>query len=143
MGSTGRTIIFPNRKDIVEINRYHIESSGGFHNRLDNLSNPGSLEWVLEAIQHPLFGLDLYPTIAEKASILSWVITVSHVFYDGNKRTATSLLFIFLQVNGYKLDVKYDEIIDVILPISSSVNIEFTFDEYLNWVRNHMTLISS
>lgn len=142
MGKTSRAIVFPTRDDIVKINRYHIGSTGGFHDSEDNLKNPGSLEWVLDAIQHPLFGIDQYPTIAEKAKKLSWIITAGHVFHDGNKRTGTSSLMIFLQANSYRLDASTDEVIDVILRISSPDKAVFSYEKFVAWVRSKMILVT-
>lgn len=142
MGETGKIMKFPTVEEIVDINRYHINSTGGFHNGLDNLRNVGSLEWVLEATQYPLFGLDLYPTIVEKAAILSWVITSDHVFFDGNNRTAGSVLLIFLQINGYMLNVSYDEFVVVMKQISSNENADFTINQFTEWIREKLVLIS-
>ena len=74
MGKASRTLIFPTREDITNLNRYHITNTGGFDDGGANLKNSGSLEWVLDAIQYPLFGVDNYPGIAEKAAILAWII---------------------------------------------------------------------
>ena len=73
---------------IVEINRRQIEKfGGGWHPTSDNFQNPGTLIHVLEEIRGSLFGKDLYPSIPEKAAILSYRIMAGHVFFDGNKRT--------------------------------------------------------
>jgi death-on-curing protein len=142
MGTTSRAIVFPTHDDIVEINRYHIESTGGFHDGGNNIINLGSLKWVLDAIQHPLFGVDQYPSIAEKAAILSWKITAGHVFFDGNKRTGTSALLIFLQANGYRLDASHDDIIDMMLHISSPEKEIFDYEDYVEWIRDKIAIIT-
>jgi death-on-curing protein len=141
MGETGGTIIFPKRDEVIELNRYHIANTGGFHNGGDNLRSRGSLEWVLDAIQHPLFGIALYPTIIEKAAILSWIISAEHIFHDGNKRTGTSSLLIFLQVNGYHLEVSNDEIIEMIIRISARDYQDYIFQDYVEWIRSKIVLI--
>ncbi len=142
MGETGRIINFPTREDIVKLNRYHIASTGGMHDGGDNLRNPESLEWVLDAIQHPLFGVNQYPTIADKAARLTWVISAGHIFHDGNKRTGTSALMIFLQTNGYRLDVSNDEIIDVMVQISSPDKEVFSYEKYVEWIRSKIVLLN-
>ncbi len=46
------------------------------------------------------FGADAYPTLPEKAAALLHSITRNHPFADGNKRTGTTALIFFLEVNG-------------------------------------------
>lgn len=140
MGEVSKTIIFPTVDDIVDINQYHINTTGGLNNGLDNLRSRGSLEWVLDAIQYPLFGQDLYPTIVEKAAILSWVISADHVFFDGNNRTAGSILLIFLETNGYKLAASYDEFVIVMKQISYNTNKNFTINIFTEWIREKLVL---
>jgi death-on-curing protein len=108
---------FPTREDIVRLNRRLVEETGGEFVPPDNLMNPGSLEWVLEAIQYPLFGVDQYPTLADKAALLAWIIIEGHVFHDGNKRTGMATLISFIRLNGYQLDVSPDEIVEVALRV--------------------------
>jgi len=139
MGKTGEPLIFPSRMDIVRLNRRHIETAGGEYFPLENLINPGSLEWVLDAIQYPLFGVDHYPTIAEKAAILAWTIIDGHVFYDGCKRTGMSALDGFLRWNGYRLDATNDEIVEVACSIAKgNTNEGFPYDQFVRWVRDRL-----
>lgn len=133
-------MIFPSREDIIRLNRRHIEKARNFFIEPDNLRNSGSLEWVLEAIQYPLFDVDNYPTLAEKAAILAWIIIDSHVFHDGNKRTAMSTLDIFVRQNGYQLNASNDEIVEVALRIAGRTTEEnYTFEEFIQWVRKKLT----
>lgn len=77
------------------------------------------MDWVLEAIQAPeLFAVPLYPSLVEKAALLSWVIIDGHVFYDGNKRTGISALNAFLKTNGFALEVTTEEVVEIALEIA-------------------------
>jgi prophage maintenance system killer protein len=49
-------------------------------------------------------GVDLYPSIEEKAANLLYFITKNHSFTDGNKRIAAFLFLYFLEKNGVLLD---------------------------------------
>jgi death-on-curing protein len=131
-------LIFPTYEDIVRLNRRHIEQTGGSYSEPDNLKTPGSLEWVLEAIQYPLFGIDHYPTLAEKAAILAWVIIRGHVFHDGCKRTGMSALDIFIRANGYQLDASDDEIVEVALRIAGAEE-DYSREELVQWIRSKLT----
>jgi death-on-curing protein len=133
---------FLTREDIVKLNRRHIETTGGSYFEPDNLRNPDSLEWVLDAIQYPLFGIDQYPTLTEKAAMLAWVIIKGHVFYDGCKRTGMSALQLFLKQNDYQLNVTTDEIVEVALRIAGGYTEEdYSYEEFVQWVRDKLSLI--
>ena len=45
-------------------------------------------------------GLDLYPSVEEKAAMLLYLVTKNHSFSDGNKRIAATLFLWFLNNNG-------------------------------------------
>ena len=128
-------MIFPTRQDIVRLNRRHILRSEGLLAGTDNLTNPGSLDWVLDAIQHPVFGVEPYPTIQDKAAMLAWEIIAAHVFADGNKRTGMSALKAFLRANGYMLEALQDEVIETALKIADAGRSGYTRDEFIEWVR--------
>lgn len=137
MGKTGIPLVFPTRANIVELNLRHINETGGEYLGVDNLRNSNSLEWVLDAIQYPLF--DRYPTIEEKAATLTWIIITDHVFFDGCKRTGMSALEIFLKLNGFQLESSTDEIVNVALRIAKRQPDEkFSREEFVEWVKSKM-----
>lgn len=45
-------------------------------------------------------GIDLYPSVEEKAAMLFYLVTKNHSFSDGNKRIAATLFLWFMQNNG-------------------------------------------
>lgn len=46
------------------------------------------LESIINQIQSNYFGVELYPSLEEKASILFYLINKNHPFLNGNKRVA-------------------------------------------------------
>ena len=46
-------------------------------------------------------GVDLYPTLEEKAAHLLYFVTKNHSFLDGNKRIAVTMFLYFLDKNGH------------------------------------------
>ncbi|KXK13140.1 MAG: death-on-curing family protein [Chloroflexi bacterium OLB14] len=131
-------MIYPTREDIINLNRRHIENSGDEWIDPENLRNSNSLEWVIEAIQYPLFGIDPYPTIVEKSGILCWIIIDDHIFFDGCKRTALSSMEIFMIVNGYRLNVTGEEIKDIALRIAKRVENPYTKEEFFEWIKKQV-----
>lgn len=100
-------------KQILLIHDELIEVYGGSHGVRD--------ENLLEsAIYQPYVsygGIDLYPTIFDKAAALLRSLIKNHPFIDGNKRTAIVTAQIILEENGLKftasMDITYDFLIDV------------------------------
>jgi death-on-curing protein len=48
------------------------------------------------------FGQDAYPTLLDKAASLMHALAAHHLFFDGNKRTATRATVLFLERNGLR-----------------------------------------
>ncbi len=65
-----------------------------------------SLKSSVSTIYQTFDGVDLYPSIEEKAANLLYFITKNHSFVDGNKRIAAFLFLYFLERNGILFDQK-------------------------------------
>lgn len=72
-------------------------------NELFGKPRGNAFESSLGAITQTYDGADVYPTIAEKAANLLYLIIKDHPFYDGNKRIGALLFVVFLTVNDYHL----------------------------------------
>ena len=118
---------------------------------------PGILDASLlkAAIERPWTGLadgtENYPGVFVKAAVLLERIINYHPFVDGNKRTATILVFEFLRRHGCVAVVESSEIVDVAVRIAEKdyrkYREELTFDElcaslgdlfkqFLSWYRD-------
>lgn len=51
------------------------------------------------------FGVELFPTFFEKACCYYHTIARTHIFHNGNKRTALSVFLVLLEMNNMVLDV--------------------------------------
>ena len=141
MGETGQNLVFPTKEDIAALNRSHILQTGGFLEGAGKFHNESSLEWVLEAIQYPLFGSQPYPTISEKAGILGWVIIHNHVFHDGNKRTGMITVMAFLEINGFYLHAGDEEILEVAVRVANPSPTNYSKEKFIQWVKNHLDVL--
>jgi prophage maintenance system killer protein len=63
-----------------------------------------SFKSSISTIYQTFDGIDLYPSIEEKAANLLYFITKNHSFSDGNKRIAAFLFLFFLERNGILFD---------------------------------------
>ena len=74
-------------------------SSSLFGNEKDD-----SFKSSISTIYQTFDGIDLYPSIEEKAANLLYFITKNHSFSDGNKRIAAFLFLYFMERNGILFD---------------------------------------
>lgn len=128
-------MIYPNKEHIIRLNYQIITTTKGLFIPPDNLINPNSLEWVLNMIQYPLY--DSYTTIEEKSALLSWIIIRSHVFNDGNKRTAMVALETFLKMNGEIIFATDVEIKDIALFVADHNNKKTSKADLIRWIHEH------
>lgn len=80
-------------------------------------------------------GIDLYPSVSQKAASLIESILVNHPFVDGNKRTGYVLMRLMLL--NYDLDIKasQQEKYDFVINIASG---KTAFDSIVQWLENHL-----
>ena len=139
MENSGKGIIVPTIEEIVGLNCLFISTTGGFFNPPDNLRNTSSLKWALEVIRCPsLFGIDPYPTLPEKASLLAWTIINDHVFNDGNKRTGLATIRITILDNGCEFNISNDEIVAMARDIANYRKTEVTKPFLADWIADCM-----
>ena len=91
-GITDNKIITYNQcKQIIDELKFNNDSD------LFALERDEGLKSILGSIYQSFGGIDLYPTIQEKASNFLYMIVKNHIFIDGNKRIAATLFIYFLQ----------------------------------------------
>jgi death-on-curing protein len=100
----------------------------------NNIANPGALQYVLQAVTGPIFGVDRFPDVYSKAAAYTFHIIRGHVFRDGNKRTGIEAAFLFLEKNGIVLPriIDPDELIHIALSVQRRVA---GVDEIACWLR--------
>ena len=88
-----------------------IERYGGSH----GIASLSLLESAAMRPQTTFGGKDLYPSLFDKTAALMHSLIMNHAFVDGNKRTATVSGIVFLELNGYGLEVKQGGLIKAAL----------------------------
>lgn len=78
------------------------------------------LKELIHISQHTFNGVDLYPTIEEKASIIFYKINKGHIFLNGNKRMSVFFMLLFLLINNKQIGLPRDEITKKALEIAIS-----------------------
>ena len=79
----------------IEILREKFGGSALFGNEKDE-----SFKSSIGQIYQTFGGVELYPSVEEKAAMLLYLVTKNHSFSDGNKRIAATLFLWFMNNNG-------------------------------------------
>lgn len=94
----------------------------------------GLLESAVNAPFQEYFGVELYPTVAEKAARLCFGIAKNHPFFDGNKRTALHTMLVYLSVCGQTLQEEETVLENLIIEVASG---EMDFEDLAVWLEVH------
>lgn len=82
------------------------------------LLNRGALESAVNQPRQTLGGADAYPDVFAKAAVLARGIICGHVFVDGNKRTGMEAALVFLEYNGWSVELTKHEYVGLALDIA-------------------------
>ena len=129
-------MIFLTLEQICEINREWIGLYGGRYVAAErNLRSRASLEYILAAIQYPVFAVQRFPRLIDKASALAWWIIEGHVFNDGNKRTGMQAAIELLGLNGVVTNFDIESVIGISLAVANAhISVEELTTLILNYV---------
>ncbi len=86
------------------INQIHTVKKAYENSDLFGHEKDKSFQSSIATIYQTFGGIDLYPSIEEKAANLLYFITKNHSFSDGNKRIAAFLFLYFMERNGILFD---------------------------------------
>lgn len=117
-------------EQVLFIHNQLIEETGGLHGVRD-------LSMFLSALGRPqatFDGKDLYVDLFSKGAAFLDSLIRNHPFSDGNKRTAIAATGLFLQINGYSLQVKNDELVRFTLICAQS---QVNFEEISIWLKKY------
>jgi prophage maintenance system killer protein len=86
---------YENAMEAINFLRHKFGGSDLFGNEKDQ-----SFRSSIATIYQTIGGVDLYPSIEEKAAMMLYLVTKNHSFSDGNKRIAAFLFLWFMEKNG-------------------------------------------
>jgi death-on-curing protein len=86
--------------EVLEIHRDQIDRYGGRH----GVRDLGLLEWALGVPRSGAGGRYFHQDLFEMAAAYLFHIVDDHPFVDGNKRTGAVAAFVFLAMNGRRLE---------------------------------------
>ena len=115
---------------VLLLHQIMIEQTGGE----DGVRDMGLLESALAACDATFDGKELFPGKEEKAARLCTGLVSNHAFVDGNKRIGVYVMLTFLEVNGIRLNVTDEELVEIGLSLAKSA---MKYEELLAWIRAH------
>ena len=107
-------MIYLNQNQVLKLHDKIIKEFGGIH----GIRNEALLQSALANPLQTFAGLDLYPSVFDKAVQLCFGIIKNHPFLDGNKRLGLHLMLVLIHINGLKIDIAHDELIDIIFKVA-------------------------
>lgn len=102
---------------VEQVIYYHdelIEKYGG----LKGIRDMGLLLSAMKMPKSTMFGVDLHPTVYDKASAYLFHIVANLPFFDGNKRTGAFCALVFLDINNVKPSFSDDEYEELVLGVA-------------------------
>lgn len=122
--------------ELIELHRRIIIQSGG----ADGMRDQGLVESALAQPEMTYAGVELYPTLPEKAAALCFSLVLNHPFIDGNKRIGHAAMETFLLLNGYELNADIDDSENVIMKLAAG---QLERQPFNQWVAAHAVSITS
>lgn len=117
--------------EVVQLHGLLIAQSGGSA----GLRDLNSLESAVAQPRMTFGGVDLYPTVEEKAAALCFSLVNNHPFVDGNKRVGHAALETFLVLNGWELRASVDEAEETMVALAAG---GLSREQLARWIREHI-----
>ena len=118
------------KRQILLMHNQLLSQAGG----LPGLRDEGLLESALSAPFQSFEGIDIYPSLPQKAARLGYGLVKNHPFADGNKRIGAHAMLVFLAINGTELVYTQEELSSAILAVASG---EKMYEDLLRWLVDH------
>ena len=119
------------RENVLTVYTILTEATGG----TVGVRDEGLLISALEAPYQTFDGVELFPTILEKAVRLGYGLVANHPFVDGNKRIGILVMLTFLELNSVALEFKDSEIVDMALGVASGL---YKYEDLLQMVKDRL-----
>ena len=122
-------MIRPTKRQVLRMHEELIATTGGS----SGIRDESLLEAALVAPFVSFGGVDLYPTLEQKAARLGYGLIKNHAMIDGNKRIGAHTMLVFLALNGIRLQYTQEELYTIILDVAAGKSSQ---DNLLTWIQN-------
>ena len=122
-------MIRPTKRQVLRMHEELVATAGGS----SDIRDESLLEAALAAPFVSFGGVDLYPTLEQKAARLGYGLIKNHAMIDGNKRIGAHTMLVFLALNGIRLQYTQEELYTIILDVAAGKSSQ---DNLLTWIQN-------
>lgn len=119
-------IILISAEDVIQINKQLERKS---------VADKGKIDFIVAKIKSKRLSRNLKRDVANMASILWYDVISNHPFTDGNKRTATEVMKLFLKLNGFGLQGSANALVYISLKIA---NRDIKFNQLVKWIETRL-----
>lgn len=123
-------MIVLSKEQVLFLHSQLIAETGG----LDGVRDDSLLDSALNAPFQSFGGMDVFPSVQQKAARLGYGLVKNHAFLDGNKRIGAHVMLVFLALNRIELRYTQKELSDIILQVAAD---ECDFAGLLEWIIDH------
>lgn len=118
------------RAMVVAIHADQIQQHGGLH----GIRDPAALESALGRARNR-WSYEPEVTLEGVAASYGFGVTRNHPFADGNKRTGFQVMYVFLGLNGWRIQAKDEEVVQLMEGVASG---SVTETALAAWLGEHM-----
>ena len=122
-------MIRPTKRQVLRMHEELIATTGSS----SGIRDESLLEAALAAPFVSFGGVDLYPTLEQKAARLGYGLIKNHAMIDGNKRIGAHTMLVFLALNAIRLQYTQEELYTIILDVAAGKSSQ---DNLLTWIQN-------
>ena len=116
------------KETVIAMHRLMTDTVGGSH----GLRDGGLLESAIGSALASFGGVEVYPTLEEKAARLAYALIANHAFFDGNKRIGVLAMLSLLSLNGAPISPTDEELVSLGLGVAAGRK---TYEDVLAFVR--------
>jgi len=117
--------------EVIDLHRRILQETGG----ASGIRDLGALDSAVAQPRATFGGVDLYPTVVEKAAALCFSLVQNHPFVDGNKRVGHAAMETFLVINGAEIDATVDDQERLMLDLAAG---RIDRSQLTDWLRQHL-----
>ncbi len=118
------------KEQVISMHSSLIGATGG----TDGVRDEGLLESALESAFQTFGGIDIYPSLIQKAARIAYSLVSNHPFVDGNKRIGIHVMLVFLALNGIEISCTQNELVAIGLLLAEGT---MNFEELSVWLGSH------
>ena len=98
----------------------------------DGVRDAGLVESALARPRASFGDYEAYPDLYSKAAVLLEGVIKNHGFVDGNKRTASATVSVFLQKNGHYYNASQKVLVEFVVEVAEG---KFDTEEITSWLK--------